>query len=372
MKLTREQKKFAYGRYVFYDNVKSILDFMDPVSKFDEEIEEIKANSQTNYSVICIVASAFILLICSIYSDIIIEATELDTNDFYYILYALCMVLIAVSYYMYNKFFKNTLKYDVDNDLNNFVVPFLQRIEKYVDKNTQIKLVTDLGLKLKSKYKVKTGTYDDRLIIPWFSAELPFKDDFRVFVDLTYVINCFGKLESLRTADSLKDYKMKVNLRFVFPKTHLFTRFDRINNYMLEWEETPKDYCLNVKTLEDCKIEFYRTIDGVLGLLFDNDICNNIIDQVYAKVTGFNAFIDKDANDDTDDSYIGGSKEDELIFLRKLLESKEKEINELKEKINELYSESIEISVVSDESNVEEAKETTEINETTVDTENGC
>ena len=65
-------------------------------------------------------------------------------------------------------------------------------------------------------------------------------------------------------------------------------------------------------------------------------------------------------------------REDELIFLRKLLESKEKEINELKEKINELYSESIEISVVSDESNVEEAKETTEINETTVDTENGC
>ena len=348
MKLNREQKKFAYGRYVFYDSVRSILTFMDPVSKFDEEIEKIKANSQTNYYVISIVVSAFILLVCSLNSNSIIEVTGLDTNDFYYILYALCIVLVVFSYYIYNKYFKNTLKYDVDNDLNNFVIPFLQRIEKYVDKDTQIKLVTDLGFKLKSKYKVKTGTFDDRLIIPWFSAELPFKDDFKVFIDLNYVINCFGKVEAIHTADSIKDYKMKINLRFIFPKTHLFTRFDRINDYILEWEETPKEYCLNVKTLEDCKIEFYRTVDGALGLLFDNDVCNNIIDQVYAKVTGFNAFVDKETNDNAENRYMGSSKEEELVFLRKLLETKEKEINELREKINELASESVEISVVNE------------------------
>ena len=340
MRLNREQKKFAYGRYVFYDNIKSILDFMDPVSKFDEEIENIKAGYDKNYAVIWLFVGSLILLLCSIFSNKIGEFFEITHEDFLVFLYILCSVLIFVCYFTYLKFFKNVLKYDVDNDLNNFVIPFLQKVDKYVDKNTEIKLVTDLSRKLNKKYLKDMGTFDETLIIPWFSAELPFKDNFKVYIDLTYVINCYGKLKLVRSADLLKGYKMNVDLRFVFPKTHFITRFDRIRDIVVEWEDLPKDYSLKVSTVVNCNIEFYRTIDGVLGLLFDNDICNDIIDEVYAKVTGFDGFIQKkyaeNSNGSENDENSEENRAKELIDLEKLLEEKTREIDAIREAINGL------------------------------------
>lgn len=44
--LTFEQKIFAYDKYTFNSNIQTILDFMTPVSKLDEKIEEFKSKDQ--------------------------------------------------------------------------------------------------------------------------------------------------------------------------------------------------------------------------------------------------------------------------------------------------------------------------------------
>ena len=119
-------------------------------------------------------------------------------------------------------------------------------------------LTTDLSQKLSRKNIVPSGTYADYLNLHWFSAQLPFDNNIKVFVDLTYIINCYGKLALVHSADAFKDLKMKIELRFVFPKKTSFEKFEYIGaNYILDWKETSNEYSLSVKTVEDCKVEFY-------------------------------------------------------------------------------------------------------------------
>ena len=85
---------------------------------------------------------------------------------------------------------------------------------------------------------------------------------------------------------------MKIELKFIFPKKTSFVKFDYIGaNYILDWKETSNEYLLSVKTVEECRVEFYREIDRTLGLLFDNDAVIDIIDDIYARITGFTGYL---------------------------------------------------------------------------------
>ena len=210
----------------------------------------------------------------------------------------------------------------------------MRRVEKYIDKNTYIKLETYLGQKLNKKYKSQSGTYADILTIPWFSAELPINNDIKVFVNLTYVISCFGKLETVHNGRDYKELKMKIELRFVFPKKPSFEKFDYIGaNYILDWSESEKEYSLSIKTFEDCTVEFYREADRTLGLVFDNDCCNDIIDDVYARITGFTGYL----------LFDNTSPDAEIK------ESDYEELDNLREKNEEIYNDEITESVKENE-----------------------
>ena len=291
MNLNSEQKKFAYGKYTFNDRVRSILDFMDPVSKLDVKIEEVKKSSGSFELIIFIL---FVIIVGLIYyfRDFIGQSFTISPESITKIIIPTIVGLFVFAFVIYGFIYWSHITRDVDNDLNNFIIPFLKQIEKYIKQDTSIKLTTDLSQKLNKKHRAQTGTYADTLTIPWFSATLPFDNGITVFVDLTYVLSCFGKLESVRTGKEFKELKMKAEFRFVFPKKPSFNKFDYIGaNYILDWSETENEYSLCVKTTEDCSVEFYRDADKTLGLIFDNNFCNDIIDEVYAKITGFTGYL---------------------------------------------------------------------------------
>ncbi len=291
MSLNSEQKRFAYGRYDFNDRIQSILDFMDPVSKMDVKIEEVKSSSGA-IEFFTLLFLALTVVFTYVFKSQIAEyfkiAPEVITSTVIPVLIGVFVVFFVI----YGFIYWSHINRDVDNDLNNFIIPFLQKVSKYINKETYINLTTDLSQKLSRKNIVPSGTYADYLNLHWFSAQLPFDNNIKVFVDLTYIINCYGKLALVHSADAFKDLKMKIELRFVFPKKTSFEKFEYIGaNYILDWKETSNEYSLSVKTVEDCKVEFYREIDKTLGLLFDNDAVIDIIDDIYARITGFTGYL---------------------------------------------------------------------------------
>lgn len=326
MNLNSEQKQFAYGKYSFNDSIKSILDFMDPVSKLDVKIEEVKKSSGSFELVIFIL---FIVIVGLIYffKDFIATTFIISPESITKIIIPTIIGLFVFAFVIYGFVYWSHITRDVDNDLNNFIIPFLKQVNKYIKQDTSIKLTTDLSQKLNKKHRAQTGTYADSLNIPWFSATLPFDNGITVFVDLTYILNCFGKIDSVRTGKEFKELKMKAELRFVFPKKPSFKKFDYIGaNYILEWSETEKEYSLCVKTTEDCYVEFYRDADKTLGLLFDSNFCNDLIDDIYARITGFTGY---------------------LLFKNtispdQLNENDYQELENIKEKNEEFYEESLE------------------------------
>ena len=325
MGLNSEQKKFAYGRYEFYDRIQSILDFMDPVSKMDVKIEEVKSSSGAiEFLTLFLLGLAVVLTyIFKIQiADYFKIAPELITSTVIPILIGVFVVFFVV----YGFIYWSHISRDVDNDLNNFVIPFLQKVSKYINKETAINLTTDFSPKLSRKNIIPSGTYADYLNLHWFSAQLPFDNNIKVFVDLTYIINCYGKLSRVHSADAFKDLKMKMELRFIFPKKINFQKFEYIGaNYILDWQETQNEYSLSVKTVEDCKVEFYREIDRTLGLLFDNDAVIDIIDDIYARITGFTGYLIFNSNingslteevEDSDYEELENIKENNENFYR--------------------------------------------------------
>ena len=319
MNLNREQKKFAYGKYEFYDQIKSILDFMDPVSKLDVKIEEVKSSSGPVEFWIFILLAIVVTIVhfarffiaekFNIYPATV-DKTVIPTIIGCFVLY---FVIYGINYWTH-------ITRDVDNDLNNFIIPFLQKIEKYVGKENRIKLTTNLSSKLSKKNKTDTGSYADSLVLPWFNAELPFDNGIKVIVDLTYVINCYGKLEVIRNAGAFKDLLIKSEFKFIFPKRPTFQKFEYIGaNYILDWKETEKDYFLTIKTVEKCDVEFYRDADKTLGLIFDNNFCNDIIDDIYARITGFTGYLIFDTTNT--DEEVSDSDYEELEKLKETNEN---------------------------------------------------
>lgn len=302
MDLNSEQKKFAYGRYEFYDRIQSILDFMDPVSRMDVKIEEVKSSSGSYEFFIFIffaVITGLVYLFRAYIADYFKIAPEMITSTVIPIIIGIFVVFFVV----YGFIYWSHITRDVDNDLNNFIIPFLQKVSKYINKETAINLTTDLSPKLSRKNIVPSGTYADYLNLHWFSAQLPFDNNIKVFVDLTYIINCYGKLSRVHNADAFKDLKMKMELRFIFPKRINFQKFEYIGaNYILDWAETANEYSLTVKTVEQCQVEFYREIDRTLGLIFDNDAVIDIIDDIYARITGFTGYLlfNQNINDESE------------------------------------------------------------------------
>lgn len=324
MGLNSEQKRFAYGRYDFNDRISSILDFMEPISKMDVKIEEVKSTSGSYEFFIFIffaVITGLVFLFKAYIADYFKIAPETVTS---LIIPSLIGIFVLV-FLIYGFFYWSHINRDVDNDLNNFIIPFLQKVSKYINKDTCINLTTDLSPKLSRKNIVPSGTYADYLNLHWFSAQLPFDNNIKVFVDLTYIINCYGKLSRVHNADAFKDLKMKMELRFVFPKRISFQKFEYIGaNYILDWKETQNEYSLIVKTVEDCKVEFYREIDRTLGLIFDNDAVIDIIDDIYARITGFTGYLMFNSN-------INGS------LVEEVEDSDYEELENIKEKNEDFY-----------------------------------
>lgn len=325
MSLSRDQKKFAYGKYVFYDRIKSILAFMDPVSKLDVKIEQVKSGSSyIEFFVFFLLI--IVIAIMSIFKASLAEFLNIDPNIIQNQIIPIIISIFIIYFFCYGLYYFNHLNSDVDNDLNNFIIPFLQRVKKYVNNEASIKLETNLGSKLSRRNKIDSGTFADSLVFKWFSAELPFDDNMKVFVDLTYVIDCYGKLNIVRSADGFKSLKMKVEIKFVFPKKPSFQKFDYIGaNYILDWSEYNNEYTLTIKTVENCTVEFFRDFDRKLGLLFDTNVCNDIIDEVYAKITGFRGFIYQSAyennNDDEDENENEELNESDLEDLENMKNS---------------------------------------------------
>ena len=291
MNLSKEQKQFAYGKYVFNNRIESILDFMDPVSKLDVKIEEVKGSSgSVEFSVFFILA----IVVAIVYYAKDWIAKTLNTNPSVVTSIMIPSIIGCFVFYfvIYGIYYYRHINKDVDNDLNNFIIPFLKQINKYIDKSTPIKLITDLSSKLNRKNKIPTGAYADTLVLPWFSGEFLFDNGIKVFVDLTYVIDCYGKLEIIHSGKDFKELNMKAEIRFVFPKKPSFNRFDYLGaKYILDWSESENEYSLKIKTVEKCDVEFYRESDKTLGLLFDKNFCIDIIDEVYAKITGFTGYL---------------------------------------------------------------------------------
>ena len=335
MNLNSEQKKFAYGKYVFYDKIKSILDFMDPVSNLDVKVEEVKSKTNSFKFFILLIFIITGILVSHYYKNLLAEYFKIDPTIITPAAIAISVIILV----FYGLYYWKHINLDVDNDLNNFIIPFLQKVEKYINKNTSIKLITNLSSKLDKKNKVDSGTYADNLVLPWFSAELPLENNIKVFIDLTYIINCFGKLEAIHSGEAFKSLKMKAELRFVFPKRPSFEKFDYIGaNYVLDWNETDKEYSLSIKTIQDCSVEFYRDIDKKLGLIFDNNFCNDIIDDVFARITGFTGYLIFDNSNLNEEEY----EESDYEELQKQKESNEKFYeNDLSEQQTKVINDSI-------------------------------
>ena len=307
MSLNSEQKKFAYGRYEFYDRIQSILDFMDPISKMDVKIEEVKSSSGSiEFFTLFFLALAVVLTY--VFKSQIADYFKITPESISSTVIPVLIGVFVVFFVIYGFIYWSHITRDVDNDLNNFIIPFLQKVSKYINKETSISLTTDLSSKLSRKNIIPSGTYADYLNLHWFSAQLPFDNNIKVFVDLTYIINCYGKLALVHSCDAFKDLKMKIELKFIFPKKTSFVKFDYIGaNYILDWKETSNEYLLSVKTVEECRVEFYREIDRTLGLLFDNDAVIDIIDDIYARITGFTGYLlfnsnMKDSEEELEDS----------------------------------------------------------------------
>lgn len=326
MSLTSEQKRFAYGRYDFNDRISSILDFMDPVSKMDVKIEEVKSSSGS-IEFFTLFFLALVVVLTYIFKSQIAEYFKIAPEAITSTVIPVLIGVFVVFFVVYGFIYWSHINRDVDNDLNNFIIPFLQKVSKYINKDTYINLTTDLSPKLSRKNIIPSGTYADYLSLHWFSAQLPFDNNIKVFVDLTYIINCYGKLSLVRSANAFKDLKMKIELRFVFPKKASFEKFEYIGaNYIIDWKETSNEYSLSVKTVEDCKVEFYREIDKTLGLLFDNDAVIDIIDDIYARITGFTGYLIFNSN-------IGNS------MVENVEDSVYEELENIKENNENFYSE---------------------------------
>ena len=316
MGLNSEQKRFAYGRYEFYDRIQSILDFMDPVSKMDVKIEEVKSSSGS-FELIIFLFFAVVTGLVYLFRASIAEYFNITPETVTSIVIPSLIGIFVLVFVVFGFIYWSHINRDVDNDLNNFIIPFLQKVNKYINKDTYINLTTDLSPKLSRKNIVPSGTYADCLNLHWFSAQLPFDNNIKVFVDLTYIINCYGKLSRIHSADAFKDLKMKLELRFIFPKRIDFQKFEYIGaNYILDWQETQNEYSLIVKTVEDCKVEFYREIDRTLGLLFDNDAVIDIIDDIYARITGFTGYLLFNTIDNNEDQEINDSDYEELENIK--------------------------------------------------------
>ena len=340
MNLSSEQKKFAYGKYFFNNKIQSILDFMDPVSKMDVKIEEVKSSSgwvEFLILVIAIIAVILTYIFRASIADFLNISVELYTTTVIPVIIGVFVVFFVIYGYIY----WSHINRDVDNDLNNFIIPFLKQISKYIDKDTSIRLTTNLSSKLNKKNMVPAGTYADTLILPWFSGQFPFNNGINVFVNLSYVIDCFGKLSSVRSGKDFKELNIKAEFKFVFPKKPSFKKFDYIGaNYIMDWVETEKEYSLTIKTVEKCSVEFYREADRNLGLIFDNNFCSDLIDEVYAKITGFTGYLlfknEENATDNEDDTIeesdynaLEELKEDNRKFYEKeALEYSDVEIEE--------------------------------------------
>lgn len=317
MGLNSEQKRFAYGKYNFYDRISSILDFMDPVSKMDVKIEEVKSSSGSIEFWIFFILAALVALILFLKKNIA-EYFNIAPEIINSTVIPITIGIFVLAFVAYGFYYWSHINRDVDNDLNNFIIPFLNKVSKYINKDTYIKLTTNLSSKLSRKNIIETGTYADCLSLPWFSAELPFDNNIKVFVDLTYIINCFGKLNLVHSADAFKELNMKMEFKFVFPKRTDFEKFDYIGaNYIIDWSESKDEYILKIRTVEKCSVEFYREIDKTLGLIFDNDAVIDVIDDIYARITGFTGYLlfDKD-NSEPEEENPEEDYEEDLESIR--------------------------------------------------------
>ena len=281
--LTFEQKRFAYDKYTFNSNIQTILDFMTPVSKLDEKIEEFKKQRSKfiGYAAIFYTLAGII----SIYYFKYHSYFEYYGWDIFYrglifVASVMPFVLIAVL---------NGPARDVDNDLNNFIMPFLQKIQKYVSPLTNVTLITDLGPKLSKNKKLNTETYADAYEYQWFSMSLPLADNLKVLIDLTDNIGFYGKTTTSKATNSsvFSNLQTNVIMRFVFPKDS-YKQFDSLKDCELAWETDGDKTVLTVKSSLRRFVEFYFPSTKTVGLTFDNNYCLNLIDSVYAKLRGIN------------------------------------------------------------------------------------
>lgn len=281
--LTFEQKRFAYDKYTFNSNIQTILDFMTPVSRLDERIEEVKKQRLKfiGYAAIYYTLAGII----SIYYFKFHSLLEYYGWDTFYrgLIFVASLVPFVLIAYL------NGPARDVDNDLNNFIMPFLKKIQKYVSPFTNVTLITDLGSKLSKNKKLNTETYADAYENRWFSMELPLADNLKVLIDLTDNIGFYGKTTTSKVANHTVFSNLQTNiiLRFVFPKDN-YKQFYSLKDCELTWETDGDKTVLTVKSSLRRFVEFYFPSTKIVGLTFDNNYCLNLIDSVYAKLRGIN------------------------------------------------------------------------------------
>lgn len=281
--LTFEQKRFAYDKYTFNSNIQNILNFMTPVSRLDEKIEEFKEQraKYIGYAAIFYTLAGII----SVYYFNYRSYFEIRGWDVFY--RSLIFIASIVPFIVITVL--NGPARDVDNDLNNFIMPFLQKLQKYVSPLTNVSLITDLGPKLSKNKKLNTETYADAYEYPWFSMNFPLADDLRVAVDLTDNIGFYGKTTTSKNTNAsvFANLQTKVALRFVFQQGN-YKQFNDMKDCELLWETEGDNTVLTVKSSVRRFVEFYFPSTKTVGLIFDNDYCFNLIESVYTKLRGIN------------------------------------------------------------------------------------
>ena len=281
--LTVEEKKFAYNKYFFNSSIDTILNFMYPVSNLDEKIEKAKVfrRKYIGFAAILYTLSAIVSVYYFLFYDVF---DSMGWAEHYrWLIFASSVVPFV---FIYN--LDGPAK-DVDNDLNNFIIPFLERIQKYVDSSTKITLITDLGLKLNSDKKLNTETYADSYEYSWFAVKLPLTNDLNVAVDLTDRVSFYGKKtkNDSNNLNVFSDLHTTISLRFEF-KEGLYKYFGELDNCEVSWSSEGEDRVLIVKSRIKRNVEFFIPSSNILGLTFDNNYCLNLIDSVYAKLRGLN------------------------------------------------------------------------------------
>lgn len=280
--LTNEEKKFAYNKYFFNCSVDTILNFINPISSLDEKIERAKflRKKYIGYAAIFYTLSAILSICYFLYYK-----TFGEWGNYYrWLIFASSVVPFV---FIYN--LEGPAK-DVDNDLNNFIVPFLENIQRYIDSSTKVTLITDLGAKLSEDKKLNTETYADSYEYSWFSLEFPLAENLKTSIDLKDRISFYGKKTKNNTNNSnvFSELNTTITLGFVFKKGS-YKEFDELKNCDVSWKSEGENRVLTVKTKIKREVEFYVPSTNTVGLVFDNNYCLQLMDSVYGKLRGIEA-----------------------------------------------------------------------------------